>query len=190
MGREFYLICLLLGTPPREQLPQPPRRVRMALNNSSGQLEASSYNLEAFLASSSKRALTVLKKTWRSSLSLFLINFCGMWFSLSVSDVKIPQSLPHPTSPYPSSDLNILLPRFVEARAGGGWLPQEAGSLETVDCCSAKGQRGPACLPTSGQLPIIQKMRFGTWGLKSGLNTPLSTLLAPPQPPSRTKSLA
>ena len=70
MGREFYLICLLLGTPPREQLPQPPRRVRMALNNSSGQLEASSYNLEAFLASSSKRALTVLKKTWRSSLSL------------------------------------------------------------------------------------------------------------------------
>ena len=141
MGRGFCLICLLLGNPPREQLPQPPRCVRMALNNSSGQLEASSYNLD--LSSPSKRALTVLKNL--AILSLFLINFCGMWFSLFVNDVKIPQSLPHPTSPHPSSDLNTLLLHSVEAHAGGGWLPREAGhfyaegSLETVDCCSAKG---------------------------------------------------
>ena len=68
MGRGFYLICLLLGNPPREQLPQPPRCVRMALNNSSGQLEASSYNLD--LSSPSKKALTVLKTLAILSLCL------------------------------------------------------------------------------------------------------------------------
>ena len=124
LGRQPYLICLLLKKPPKEELPQHPGCMRMALSNSSSQREAPSCNLEGFLSSLSERAptyLTMFKKPVTfsfSSLSTFVafgfLSFLLMHKSPDHSLTLIP--------PHPSSDLIILLPRSMQARAGGGWF--------------------------------------------------------------------
>lgn len=116
-----------------------------------------SNDLEASLFSSTARSPTSLT-VCKSPVALLPSSLSTLWCAFFLclfffSDVEISQPLSQPT-PAQFSSASCLAPeRPVLAEAAG---PERQATLCNVlpgDPCTARAQRGPACLTTSGAFP-------------------------------------